>query len=49
MGEVDEVISQRARRDIVRFSIEQYYEIALLKAPKEARAALQESEDRLFG
>lgn len=48
-GEVDQVISERARRDIVRFSIDQYYEIALLEAPKEARAALQESEDRLFG
>lgn len=47
--EVDRVVSERACSDIVRFSIDQYYEKALLEAPKEARAALQESEETLFG
>lgn len=46
--EVDRIVSERARRELVRFSIDQYYEKALLEAPGGARSALQESEEELF-
>lgn len=46
--EVDRVVSDQARRDLVQFSIEQYYEKALIEIPLQARGALEDSEEELF-
>lgn len=47
-GEVDRVVSDQARRELVQFSVEQYYYKALLEIPKKARKLLIDSQDELF-
>lgn len=46
--EVDRVVSEEARRELMQFSVEQYYEKALLEIPRKARSALDNSQKRLF-
>lgn len=46
--EVDQMVSEQARRELVQFSVEQYYEKALIEIPKKARSALNDSEDELL-
>lgn len=46
--EVDRVVSDEARRELVQFSVEQYYDKALLEIPRKARRALADSQDDLF-
>lgn len=46
--EVDRVVSEQARRELVQFSVEQYYEKALIEIPLKARSALNGSEAELF-
>jgi len=46
--EVDQLVSEQARRELVQFSVEQYYEKALVEIPQKARSALNDSEDELF-
>lgn len=48
MGEVDRVVSAEARRELVEFSVKQYYEKALLEIPRNARSVLSDSQDELF-
>lgn len=45
---VDDVVTAEARQAIIENSIDQYYEIALLNKPREARSALKQSEENLF-
>jgi len=46
---VDNVASAETRQRIVEFAIQQYYQICLLEKPNEAKNALEESEEQLFG
>lgn len=47
--EVDRVISDKARKELVQFSVEQYYEKALIEVPRKARNSLRNSQEKLFG
>jgi hypothetical protein len=46
--DVDRVVSNEARRELLQFSVEQYYDKALLEIPKKARKLLDDSQDELF-
>lgn len=46
--EVDQVVSEKARRKLVQFSVEQYFEKALLEIPRKARNSLADSQRELF-
>lgn len=46
--EVDRVISAEVRQELVQFSVEQYYEKALLEMPRMARRSLNQSQNDLF-
>jgi|AntDeeMetagen681_2_1112603.scaffolds.fasta_scaffold04101_4 hypothetical protein len=46
--EVDQVVSEEARRELVKFSVEQYYEKAVVEVPRKARSRLQDSQENLF-
>lgn len=47
-GEVDRVVSDEARWELVQFSVKQYYDKALLEIPQKARNILDDSQDDLF-
>lgn len=46
--EVDQVVSDEARRELVQFSVDQYYEKAVIEVPRKARSRLQDSQKKLF-
>lgn len=46
--EVDRVVPDEARRELVQFSVKQYYDKALLEIPRKARNLLDDSQDDLF-
>lgn len=46
--EVDRVVSDEARRELVQFSVKQYYDKVLLEIPRKARNLLDDSQDDLF-
>lgn len=46
---LDEVISEEARKQMIEYGIDQYYQIALLDKPQQAKSALSGSMEELFG
>jgi hypothetical protein len=46
--EVDRVVSPSVRQELVQFSVDQYYDKALLEIPRQARKALADSEEAIF-
>lgn len=45
---VDRVVSKEARQSLIQSSVEQYYEMALVQKPQEAKKAIAKSEENIF-